>query len=136
DNLRFLVNVAALHAGGGRVYFDEYHHGLRSGGGFWGYLQFHGLRWTVLAVALVACIMVWSVAVRLGRAISRPSESQADAVDYASALARIYQKAGVEYVLASTLCRDFLAALTQHLRLKRSVLPAEILAAWRGQHPQ
>src|SRR5439155_14931398 len=40
DNLRFLVNVADLHAGEGKIFFDEYHHGLRSGGGFWGYLHY------------------------------------------------------------------------------------------------
>ena len=38
-------------------------------------------------------------------------------------------------MLSETLCRDFLAALTRHLSLRRSVLPAEILAAWRRQHP-
>ena len=51
-------------------------------------------------------------------------------------MARIYQQAGVRHLLAETLCRDFLGALTSHLRLRRSVLPAEILAAWRQQHPQ
>src|SRR5439155_750646 len=34
DNVIFLYNVAALDAEDGRVYFDEYHHGIRSGGGY------------------------------------------------------------------------------------------------------
>ena len=48
DNLLFLANVCALHARDGTVYFDEYHHGLRSGGGFWGYLGYHGRRLVLL----------------------------------------------------------------------------------------
>jgi hypothetical protein len=35
DNVFFLRNVAELNARDGRVYFDEYHHGFRSAGGFW-----------------------------------------------------------------------------------------------------
>jgi hypothetical protein len=36
-------------------------------------------------------------------------------------------------MLARTLARDFLTALTKHLRLRRTALPAVILAAWRQQ---
>jgi len=135
DNLRFLVNVADLHAGDGKIYFDEYHHGLRSGGGFWGYLHYHGQEWTLPALGMVLAIAAWAVGMRLGRAVDLSEEKQADAVDYASALARIYERAGVQRRLSETLCRDFLAVLTRHVGLRRSVLPAEILAAWRRQHP-
>src|SRR5437660_277137 len=61
DNLRFLVNVADLHAGDGKIYFDEYHHGLRSGGGFWGYLHYHGQEWTLPALGMVLAIAAWAV---------------------------------------------------------------------------
>ncbi len=135
DNRMFLANVAALHARDGRVYFDEYHHGLRSGGGFWGYLRFRQQHWLVLLVLFVVAMAGWAVAVRLGRAVPAPRQSHADAVDYASAVARIYQRAGVRHLLARTLSRDFVAALTGHLHLRRSVLPAEILAAWRLHRP-
>jgi hypothetical protein len=46
-------------------------------------------------------------------------------------LARLYQKAGVCRLLGKTLTRGFLAALTRHLRLRKTALPAEILAAWQ-----
>jgi hypothetical protein len=55
-------------------------------------------------------------------------------VDYASAVARIYQRAGVVRLLAQNMARDFLGRLTNHLRLRRSALPAEILAAWKNRH--
>jgi len=136
DNLVFLYNVAALHARDGVVYFDEYHHGLRAGGGFWGYLQYHGQQAALVPVLLVIGIAVWAATVRLGPAVARPPETHADAVDYASAVARIYQRAGTRHLLAKVLARGFMAALTGHLRLRRSALPAEVLATWRQQYPK
>src|SRR5207253_8515935 len=72
DNLVFLVNVAALHAHGGRVYFDEYHHGIRASGGFWSYLQYHGQGIAIVAVLVAVAIAVWAAAVRLGPAVATP----------------------------------------------------------------
>jgi hypothetical protein len=135
DNVMFLVNVARLDAEDGRVYFDEYHHGLQGGGGFWDYLRYHGEHWTMLEVLLVLVVAGWTMAVRLGPPVPTPRTRQADAVDYASAVARIYYRAGVGHLMAKALVRDFLGALTRHLRLRRTALPAEILAAWRKQQP-
>lgn len=133
DNVVFLRNVAALDARDGVVYFDEYHHGIRSGGGFWSYLGHHGEKATLLLVLVVLLVAGWTWAVRLGPAVPSPRPSGADAVDYASALARLYQRAGARRLLARTLIRGFLTGLSRHLRLRRQALPAEILAAWR-QH--
>jgi hypothetical protein len=135
DNVVFLANVAAQDARDGTVYFDEYHHGLHSGGGFWSYLGYHGERATLVLVLVVLLVAGWTWAVRLGPAVPRPRTSAADAVDYASALARLYQRTGARRLLARTLVRDFLATLTRHLRLRRQALPAEILAAWRLHDP-
>jgi hypothetical protein len=136
DNLLFLGNVAALHARDGRVYFDEYHHGIRSSGGFWGYLEYHGQRAALVPVLLVVVVAIWAAAVRLGPAVATPRASSADAVDYASAVARIYQRAGTNRLLARSVARGFLASLARHLRLRRAALPAEVLATWRQRHPQ
>jgi hypothetical protein len=134
DNVLFLYNVAALDAVDGRVYFDEYHHGLRSGGGVWGYLRYHDQQWVLLQVLLVAAVAVWGVAVRLGPPVPTPPARRADAVDYAGAVARIYQRAGARKLLAKFLLRDFFETLTHRLRLRRSALPAQILAAWRKRY--
>jgi hypothetical protein len=136
DNLVFLANVAALHARDGRIYFDEYHHGIRSSGGFWGYLQYHGQRIVLVPVLLAVLVGVWAVAVRLGPARATPRGARADAVDYASAAARIYQRAGARRLVARTAARTFLASLARHLRVRRGALPAEMLAAWRDRHPK
>jgi hypothetical protein len=136
DNVLFLYNLAVLDAApGGPVYFDEYHHGLRSGGGTWGYLRYHDQQGSVLQLLLVALVAIWAVGIRLGPAVPRPRETRADAVDYAGAVARIYRRAGVRHVPARALVRDFLAKVSRRLRLRPTASPAQIVAAWRKQHP-
>jgi hypothetical protein len=134
DNAVFLANVVALHSRDGKVFFDEYHHGIRAGGGFWSYLAYHGERMTLLPLLLVLLVAGWAWGVRLGPAVPAPREARADAVEYASALGRLYQRTGARRLLARTLVRNFLGVLTRHLRLRRQALPAVILAAWRQQH--
>src|SRR5262249_9280307 len=134
DNAVFVYNVALNDARDGKVFFDEYHHGLHSGGGFWGYLAYHGAHGVLAPLALLLAVAVWSVAVRLGPAVPQAAAHHADAVDYASAVARIYERAGGRRLPARALVRGFLTSLTRHLHLRRNALPAEILAAWRAQH--
>jgi hypothetical protein len=98
-------------------------------------LAHYRAQWVLLPLLLLAGVAAWSVAVRLGPAMSLPEAANADAVDYASAVARIYERAGVCRVPARALVRGFLAALTRHLHLRRNALPAEILRAWPEQHP-
>ena len=134
DNVLFLVNVARWQAEDGAVLFDEYHHGFRSAEGFWGYLGHYGERSALLPLLLVVAVALWRAAVRLGLAVPRPVTDQADAVDYASALGRLYRRTGALREPARALLCDFLAALTKHLRLRRNAIPAEMLAAWRQRH--
>jgi len=134
DNAIFLYNVAALDAEEGRVYFDEYHHGIRSGGGYWSYLRYHGQHWVVLDIVLVAGMALWATGRRLGPATPIPVTKRTDSVDYASSVARIYEKADVRPLVAVIFCRHFQNALVLHLRLRRTARPLEILAAWRQRH--
>jgi hypothetical protein len=135
DNVLFIYNVVLLHARAGRIYFDAYHHGLRSGGGFWGYLRYHDQEWLLGAILLIAAVAAWSLAVRLGPAMATPRPRRADGVDYATAIARIYRRAGVRQLLARGVSRDFLATLCRRLHLPRRALPAEVLATWKREHP-
>jgi hypothetical protein len=135
DNVVFVVNVARLEAQAGVVLFDEYHHGFRAGTGFWSYLGHRGARWALLPVLIVAGVALWRGGVRLGPARPLPAQRRADAVDFAAALARLYQQVGTRGLLARILVRDFLGTLTRHVRLRRVALPALILSAWRQQHP-
>jgi hypothetical protein len=135
DNAVFLADAADRAGRDGVIYFDEYHHGFRSAGGFWGYLAFHGQQMVFVPLLLAAAAAVWAAGVRLGPAVPTPPAAGADAVDYASALALLYRRAGVRRLPARTLARGFLGALTRRLRLRRNALPAEILAAWRQHAP-
>lgn len=134
DNVLFLYNVAMMDALEGRVFFDEYHHGIRSGGGYWDYLRYHNMHWIAVQLLVLLLAGWWAVGVRLGPAVPTPLASQADAVAYASAAARIYQRAGVRHLMAEHIARDFLAALTRYLHLRRSAAPREILAVWRQRY--
>ena len=116
DNAVFLYNVAALDSADGRVYFDEYHHGIRSGGGYWSYLHYHGQHWIVLQLLLVGGVGLWAVGRRLGPAVPMPVTTRADAVDYAASVARIYEKADAKPLVAGIFGLYFLDALTKHLR--------------------
>ncbi len=136
DNVLFLYNVALLDSADDRIYFDEYHHGLRTEGGFWDYLRYYGQTWAVLPLALFLGVALWSVAIRLGPAVPRVEEQKPDAVAYASAIARIYQLAGVRRLPGQTLVRDFQDALCRHLRIRRTTIPAQILASWQQRHGQ
>ena len=135
DNVLLLYNVAVREARGGRVYFDEYHHGIRSGGGAWGYLRYHHQSGLLLQLLACAVVAIWAVAVRLGPARPTPVTHAADAVDYASAVARIYQQAGARHLLAALLVRDFQERLTALLKLRRSAPLVEIVAVWRKRFP-
>ena len=135
DNQWFLRNVAYWHEEDRVVLFDEYHHGFHSADGFWAYLGHYGERLALLPPLLVVLVALWRVGIRLGPAVPLPVTNQADAVDYASALGRLYRRTGALREPARALLRDFLAALTKHLRLRRNAIPAEMLAAWRQQHP-
>jgi hypothetical protein len=134
DNAIFLYNVASHDAQEGRVYFDEYHHGIRSGGGYWSYLRYHGQHWVVLQLVLIAAIAVWAVGRRLGPAVTMPVTRRADGVDYASSVARIYEKADVRPLVAGIYARHFLTQLTVHLRLRRTALQGDILTGWRARY--
>jgi hypothetical protein len=134
DNAVFLYNLAALDAEEGRVYFDEYHHGIRSSGGLWSYLRYHGQHWIILQLVLVALMALWANGRRLGPATPIPVTKTADGVDYASSVARIYQKAEVRPLVAGILARHFFGGVTGHLRLRRSAPCVEILAEWRQRH--
>jgi hypothetical protein len=134
DNAIFLYNVAALDAEDGNVYFDEYHRGIRAGGGYWNYLRYHHQQWLVLQLVLVAGLTLWAVGRRLGPPVPIPVTRQADGVDYASSVARIYQKADLRPLVAQVLARHFLDALTRSLRLPRSAAPRAILITWKSRH--
>jgi hypothetical protein len=135
SNGDFLYNVFSFHSPDGAIYFDEYHHGFHSGGGFWGYLAFHRLRWILVPLLVTALMAAWAGAVRLGPPVPLVAPRQADAVDYASALARIYQRAGALGLLARGAARDFLARLTRLTAARRGTLPAEFLAIWQKRAP-
>jgi hypothetical protein len=136
DNVVFLYNLAALDAVDGQVYFDEYHHGIRSGGGYWSYLRYHHQQGVLAQLVLVAALAAWAVGRRLGPARPLLPRRQTDGVDFASSVARIYEKADARALVAGVLVRNFMDTVTAHLRLRRLAVPAEVVGVWRQRYSE
>ena len=136
DNVVLLYNVLRMDTIAGRVYFDEYHHGIQSSGGYWEYLRYHDLHWLAIQLALLVALGMWAAAVRLGPALPRPAPPSEDTVDFASGVARIYQRAGVVQRMANHISRDFSDRITRILRLKRNASTEEILRTWKARHDE
>jgi hypothetical protein len=118
----------------GRVLFDEYHHGIQSGGSYWDYPRYYNLHWLGLQLLAIVGLGVWAAGVRLGPPVRLPRPARADAVDYASAVARIYQRAGVLHETARHIARDFLSALTRYLHLHRTASPGDLVKTWQQRY--
>ena len=130
------MDLLAPHVPADRtVLFDEYSHGFRASSNFFTYLWRYRKEAFLIQVGVVLLVSAWAVAVRLGPAVPVPTGPKADAVDYAAAMARIYQKAGATEWLLGGLTRDFLAVVTSYLRLRRVATRQEVLAAWARRHP-
>lgn len=131
DNVLLLYNLAVLDGVQGRVYFDEYHHGIRSASSYLDYFRYHGVQWILLQLVLIGTLAVWGLAVRLGPALPLGAKPHADAVDYASAVARIHERAGLLRQMGRHLARDFRNGITRLLHLRKNAGNEEILAIWR-----
>jgi hypothetical protein len=135
DNAFVVTDILARHAPEGRVLFDETVHGFRSTNSFFNYLHRHGQMLWLVQLGLIAVIALWAVAIRLGPPLPLAQGAKADAVDYAGAMARIYQQAGATGWLARNLGREFIDAVKSFLRLRRNASPAEIERTWRQRYP-
>lgn len=134
DNVLFLANLATMDSINSRVYFDEFHHGIRSSGSYMDYIRRRKLHWIGYQLLCVVGLWLWMSSFRLGNAIRKEKPVQEDAVEYATAAARIYERAGIRSKLAEGMARDFLDRLTKHLRLRRNVGEQEILSAMQRRH--
>ncbi len=97
DNARFVLNLARLTAGDGRVVFDDYHHGYRAtnGGllGFLGYFRGTPIPWMAWHTVALGLLVAYTLGRRFGRPLRLPVKSRANALEFVEAMARIQRKA-------------------------------------------
>lgn len=104
DDGRFATLLASR---GGPVYFDEYHHGYVTGGGFWDQLP-EGGRVALLFAAAALFIGLVTAARRLGPPVPEPIRPAPHTTTWLVPLAELFRKAGAR--------REALASLAEGLK--------------------
>ncbi len=136
DNATFVTNLIAGHARGGRVMFDEYHLGSAGGRNPYAVFWRPPLRWFVLQLLAALAVLLAGAAVRFGPA--RPSsagEPRRRAVEFVTALAGMYRRAGAREAVARLWHDDLTRRLARAAGLPAGSEPdrlAERVAARAG----
>jgi hypothetical protein len=134
DNLRFLYGLAEILSGGGRIYFDEYHHGQRKERGFIALASAYNLHFAIAQMVLAAILAVWA-ARRLPRRRFASDRSERGVGEQLAAMATLYERGGLAPYAVSQLWSATLAALATRLRVRgpRSVRALRTALEARGR---
>ncbi len=137
ENAVFLANLLA-HYGtpGGRVLFDEYHHGDASGanGTVWENLG-RPLQLALIQLLLAALGLLVLLSVRFGPPVPVVRDIARSSADYVASLASLYRRAGAAQTALETLYRQFLRDICGRLALPPDV-DLERLAAVASRRGQ
>jgi hypothetical protein len=137
ENAVFLANLLA-HYGhpGGRVLFDEYHHGDVSGanGSVWEDLG-RPLQLALIQLCFAALALLGLLAVRFGPPVPMVRSIARSSADYVASLASLYRRAGASHTALEMLYRQFLRDICGRLALPPDVDLERLaqVAARRGQ---
>ena len=138
ENAQFLANLLA-HYGkpGGRVLFDEYHHGDVGGGSgdtVWSTLG-RPLQLAVIQLALAATALLVMLSGRFGPPVPLGRPAARTSSDYVLSLASLYRRAEAAPTALETLYRQFLRDVCGRLGLPPDVSLERLaeVAARRGQ---
>ncbi len=137
ENAVFLADLLA-HYGrpGGRVWFDEYHHGdaAGDGGSVWEYLG-RPLQLALIQLCLAGLGLLTLLAVRFGPPAAAAGRQARSSADYVGSLASLYRRAGASQTALETLYRQFLRDICGRLALPPDVDLERLaaVAARRGQ---
>ena len=137
ENAVFLANLLA-HYGrpGGRVLFDEFHHGdaLGGGGSVWEDLG-RPLQLVLIQLCLAALGLLALLSVRFGPPVPAIRSIARSSADYVGSLASLYRRAGASQTALETLYRQFLRDICGRLALPPDVDLERLAAAAarRGQ---
>jgi len=138
ENALFLANVLA-HYGqpGGRVLFDEYHHGDAAGGSgetVWSTLG-RPLQLAMIQLGLAAAALLVLLSGRFGPPVPLGRTAARSSSDYVQSLASLYRRAEAAPTALETLYRQFLRDVCGRLGLPPDVSLERLadVAARRGQ---
>lgn len=94
SNLALAVRLAGLREGG-RIYFDEFHHGFSDPRTIVSYIRARRLHFTLLQVVAVFALFVWRSRSRLGRPRRLEGPGERGSAEYVRAFSLIYRRANL-----------------------------------------
>lgn len=126
DNAVLAANLGALARG--RVWFDEYHHGLREGRGLAHVLARPPFLWVTLQAAFALALFLHAASRRFGPPRpAREGPAFRASTEYVAAMASLYRSAGAQGAALARLAQGFRREVVPALGLPPSA-PAETLA--------
>lgn len=137
ENAVFLANLLAHYGtAGGRVLFDEYHHGdaADAGGSVWEDLG-RPLQLALIQLCFAGLALLVLLSVRFGPPVPAVRLFARSSADYVGSLASLYRRAGASQTALETLYRQFLRDICGRLALPPDVDLERLaaVAARRGQ---
>lgn len=133
DNARFVLNLARIVGGDGRIVFDDYHHGYRmtNGGllGFLGYFRGTPIPWLAWQAVAFALLVAYTLGRRFGRPLRSPVKPRTNALEFVAAMAHIRKAAASRDLALENLYRRFHRRLCRYTGSPTTAPLAELCAA-------
>lgn len=114
SNAQFIANILRVDSDG-PVIIDELRHGLVANRTLMGYLRRRGLHFVALQLLLTFGVVWWAATGRTGRIRAPRPTSEIESSEYITALANIYEKAGLQRHAVNWYEQRLVLVLNQYL---------------------
>lgn len=134
------LTLAALLAGlrgrgeGRKIYFDEYHHGLRDPRTVISYIRSRGLHFALLQVIAVFALFAWRGRSRLGAPRRLTGTAERGSAEYVRAFSLIYRRARLQGSVIRSAYRDFQEKVALWAGLRRNSEPGHIQKSLKSRN--
>jgi len=141
DNLALALNLADGMRRGGRIAFDEYHHGYGhasvgdSDGGLRAYIANTPVPWAIAQIGLLALVIAVTAGARFGRAVPVVSARRTTALEFVASMANIQRLAHASDLAIENVYSSFRARLCRYANVPSDTPPEDLAraASARGQ---
>lgn len=113
DNMTFLLNLVRLYARDAVVLFDEFHHGHAASSGVIAYAKQRSLHYSLIYLLVAVGVGLWRYGARFGQIIPRWTDPRRESVEYAYAIASLYQSAQMQRYALEMCFNHFKKKLTR-----------------------
>ncbi|MCS6859911.1 MAG: DUF4350 domain-containing protein [Abditibacteriales bacterium] len=113
DNMAFLLNLVRLYARDAVVWFDEFHHGHAASSGVIAYAKQRSLHYFLIYLLVTVGLGWWRYGTRFGQVLPRWTDPRRESVEYAYAVASVYQAAQMRRYALEMCFNQFKKKLTR-----------------------